>query len=216
MVVTHPITSPLTARLKQLDYNLSFFPIDEGFIPRFLIAFKVTLKVFLSYCQAKKTTISTKVLLNFPHNSFLPLWQVSQWAEFWLVSHLCDSCLLSFRKAHFASRPETIEHGFLSLLLLGVGLRLQEQEGNSRLATSCFSSSPFFFFVSFFFFFSSSSCFPSLSPPLWWLREMCLALLPLPECKPRFDENGVKSTEDSFTRIWLHCGLKLCQMYQVR
>lgn len=41
---------------------------------------------------------------------------------------VCDRCLRSFRKAHFASGPETIEHGFLSLLLLSVGLRLQERE----------------------------------------------------------------------------------------
>ena len=109
-----------------------------------------------------------------------------------------DCCLRSFRKAHFASGPETIEHGFLSLLLLSVGLRLLERERETPDVPPPASPPPPPPPPSSA---SSSSPPPPSLPPLWWLREMCLARLPLR--KPRADENGVKLTEDSFIRIWL-------------
>ena len=179
------------------------------FLVDFIFFLKIVWRVFLSGCKAKKTTDSTKVLVNFSHNSFLPFWQVSQWAVFWQISlvRLCvcvcecvcvwDSCLLSFRKTHFASRAWNNRARFSTLVAAQCGpsparargklqtchllLLLPPPSSCSCSSSSCSSSSSSFVFCFCFcfFFFSTSSS----SPPHWWLREMCLARLPLPNRK---------------------------------
>lgn len=95
---------------------------------------------------------------------------------------LCELCfgtfasivLLSYRKVHIASRPETI-NGFLGLLILGVGLRLKQSTTETldfpptAFPLPCTSPPP-------------PTPLPPLSLcPLWWLRKMCLAWLQAPK-----------------------------------